>query len=44
MSNLLKKLTCNPFHSSPKVRHMHEVETNGGEQNERKTSRYSHCI
>ena len=39
--NYLIKRKVNPFHSSPKVRNMQEVETNGGEQNEKETSKYS---
>ncbi len=37
---IIKKRKVNPLHSSSKVRYVQEVETNGGEQNERKTSKY----
>lgn len=36
----IKKRKVNPLHSSSKVWYLQEVETNGGEQNERETSKY----
>ena len=41
MSKLIfGKRIVKPFHSSPKVRYRQNVETNGGEQNEKETSKY----